>query len=335
MTVIRRITSRGIMLQLPFDIRQHAADAKPEELCLAPRIAEVLLHQGEPLKRLLRRANATRWLETHGPFGVLRVLANSARHDQADWQGRVRCFLARGCLDEVRSGHHGHHAGACDVAQRQQITGAKNYFQMRGPASVLERGDFVVKRLPFRAKDVCAGDDHIDFIGASFHGAPNFRDAFLEGGKTRRESRRDRCNMNAAALDSAPRGFHEGVINADGSDLDVKALDAKPLNEFALDRLSRLGAQSANTLVSVVAGERRQIHAGDSAQKPCGLPFLLYGSPSADGLCAALDRAGVHAHCIYPIQIQWNAAVWLELAPCAVGDGSIGRRKRASKSLAI
>src|SRR5712664_3899176 len=79
-------------------------------------------------------------------------------------------------------------------------------------------------------------------IATSFHRAPNFRDAFLERGKTRRESRRDRCNMNAATLDSAPRGFDEGVINAHGSDLDVEALDAKPLNEFALDRLSRLGA---------------------------------------------------------------------------------------------
>src|SRR5260370_33670434 len=317
------------------DIPRHAAGANPEYLCLEPRIAEFLLHQCERLKRLLRCANASGRLETHGHSSFLRVLANSARHDQADWQRGVGCFLARGCLDEVRSGHHGHRAGARDVAQRQQITGAKNYFQMRGPASVLERGDFVVKRLPFRAKDVCAGDDHVDFIGASFHRAPNFRDAFLERGKTRRESRRDRGHMDTAAFDRAPRGFDEGVINADGSDLDVEALDAKFLNEFALNRLSRLGAQSANTLVSVVAGERRQIHAGDSAQKPCGLPFHLFGSPHTYSLFSALYGAGVYAHGVHPIQIQWNAAVWLELAARVISDSRIGRRKRDSKGLAI
>src|SRR6266478_1987399 len=123
---------------------------------------------------------------------------------------------------------------------------------MRGPASGFERSNLIVERLPFCAEDVRACDDHIDFIGASFHRAPNFRDAFLEGGKTRRESSRDRGHMDTAAFDRAPRGFDEGVINADGSDLDVEALDAKFLNEIALNRLSRLGAQSANTLVSVV-----------------------------------------------------------------------------------
>src|SRR6266478_1152154 len=175
---------------------------------------------------------------------------------------------------------------------------------MRGPASGFERSNLIVERLPFCAEDVRACDDHIDFIGASFHRAPNFRDAFLEGGKTRRESSRDRGHMDTAAFDRAPRGFDEGVINADGSDLDVEALDAKFLNEIALNRLSRLGAQSANTLVSVVAGECRQIHTSHGAQKPSGLPFLLYSSPSADGLCAALDGTRVHAHGVYPIQIQ-------------------------------
>jgi len=70
-----------------------------------------------------------------------------------------------------------------------------------------------------------------------------------------------------------------------------------------LNGLPRLGAQAANTLVSIVAGERRQIHAGDGAQKPSGLPFLLYGSPRADGLCAALHGAGVYAYRVHPIQI--------------------------------
>src|SRR5260370_35947367 len=102
--------------------------------------------------------------------------------------------------------------------------------------------------------------------------------------------------MNAAALDCAPRGFDEGVINADGSDLDIEAFDAKLLNEFLLNGLSCLGAQAANTLVGVVAGEGRQMHAGDGAQEPSCLPFLRYRGPGADGLRAALLVAVWHAH---------------------------------------
>src|SRR5258708_38624256 len=126
---------------------------------------------------------------------------------------------------------------------------------MRGPASVFERGDLIVERLPFSAEDVRASYDHVDFVGAGFHRAPNFRHAFLEGRKTRRKPRGNRGNMNATAFDRTPRGFDEGVINADGSDLDIEAFDAKFLHKFVLNRLSRLGAQPADTLAGVVAGE--------------------------------------------------------------------------------
>ncbi len=203
---------------------------------------------------------------------------------------------------------------------------------MRGPASVLERCDLIVERLPFSAEDVRTCDDHVDFVGAGFHRVPDFRDAFLERRKTGRESRGDSGNMNAAAFDRAPRGFDESVINANRSDLNIEALDAKLLHEFMLNRLPRLCAQPANTLVGVVAGECRQIHAGDGAQEPSRLPFLLYRPPGADGLRAALDGAGVHAHRAHPIQIQGDTAVGLEFAPSVIGDGGIGRRNWISQS---
>ncbi len=95
----------------------------------------------------------------------------------------------------------------------------------------------------------------------------------------------------------------------------MEALDAKFLDELLLNRLSRLGTQSANAFVGVVAGKCRQIHAGYGAQKPGRLPFLLNRSPGADGLRAPLDSAGVHAHRVHPIQIQRDAAVGLEFAP--------------------
>src|SRR5260370_35369906 len=138
--------------------------------------------------------------------------------------------------------------------------------------------------------------------------------------------------MNATAFDRAPRGFDEGVINTYGSDFDIEALDAKLLLELVLNRLPRLGAQAANSLVGVIAGECRQIHAGDGAQKPSRLPFLLYRSPGADGLRAALDGAGVHAHRVHPIQIQRATAVGLEFAPSVIGNGRIGARTWISRS---
>ena len=206
---------------------------------------------------------------------------------------------------------------------------------MRRPASIFERANLIVECLPFTAEDVRACDDYVDFVGARFHRAPNFRHAFLEGRKTGWESRGDRGNMNAAALDGAPGGFDKGVINAHGSDLDIETLDAKLLLEFVLNRLPRLRAQAANTLVCVVAGECRQIHARDGSQEPSRLPFLLYRSPGADSLRAALDSTGVHAHHVHPIQIQRDAAVGLEVAPCVIGDGGIGRRNRDSRCLAL
>src|SRR5437762_1445714 len=110
------------------------------------------------------------------------------------------------------------------------------------PAGIFERGDLIIEHLPLTAEDVRAGDDHVDFVSAGFHRAPNFPDAFRERRKTGRESRGDRRNMNAAALDGPPCGFDEGVINAYRSDLDIEALDAKLLEEFLLNRLARLGA---------------------------------------------------------------------------------------------
>src|SRR5438132_3137810 len=183
---------------------------------------------------------------------------------------------------------------------------------MRGSTSVLERGDLIVQGLPFRAEDVRACNDHVDFVRAGFHRAPDFRDTFLERRKAGRESRGHRGHVNAAPLDGASRALDESVIDAHSRDLDIEAFDAQLLHEFLLKRLPRLGAQAAYTLVRIVSGERRQIHASDGTQEPSRLPFLLYRSPRTDGLRPALDSAGVHAHRAHPIQIERYAAVGLE-----------------------
>src|SRR5437588_10657246 len=172
---------------------------------------------------------------------------------------------------------------------------------MRGSTSVLERGDLIVQRLPFRAEDVRAGNDHVNLVRAGFHRAANFRDALFKRRKTGRESRGHCCHMNAAAFNGASRALDESVIDAHSRDLDIEAFDAQLLHKFLLKRLPRLGAQAAYTLVRIISGERRQIHASDGAQEPSRLPFLLYRSPRSDGLRAALDGARVHAYRVYAI----------------------------------
>jgi len=63
--------------------------------------------------------------------------------------------------------------------------------------------------------------------------------------------------MDAAAFDRAARRFHKRMINADRSHLDVEAFDAELLLQLLLNRLACFRAQAADTLVSVVSGERR------------------------------------------------------------------------------
>src|SRR5437867_12827826 len=98
---------------------------------------------------------------------------------------------------------------------------------MRGSTSVLERGDLIVQRLPFRAEDVRACNDHVNLVRAGFHRAANFRDALFKRRKTGGEPRGHCCHMNAAASTGAPRGFDEGMINAHGCDVDVETLSSK------------------------------------------------------------------------------------------------------------
>src|SRR5439155_287318 len=121
------------------------------------------------------------------------------------------------------------------------------------------------------------------------------------------------------------RRYNESVLNANGRDLDIEALDAQLLHKPLLKWLPCLGAKPANALPRVVAGKRRQIHTGDGAQEPSRLPFFLYCSPGADGLHAAFDGAGVYAHRVHPIQVQRDAAVGLEIAAGVICDGGIRR----------
>jgi hypothetical protein len=99
------------------------------------------------------------------------------------------------------------------------------------------------------------------------------------------------------------------VVDTNGSDLDLQFLNPKLLFYFLLDGAPGFRAQTANALVGVIAGKRRQIHAGNRPQKPRRLPFFFHSSSRDMGLNAALDCAGVNSDFAYPIQVEGNADV--------------------------
>src|SRR2546430_2614419 len=81
------------------------------------------------------------------------------------------------------------------------------------------------------------------------------------------------------------------------------------LEEVAADRLLCLGAQPQHVGRGVVALEGREVDAGDGAEQPGGLPFLLDGAPGRDGGGAPLHGRAVHAHRADPVEVERDARV--------------------------
>ena len=268
---------------------------------------------------MLGGANAASGLEADREAGLQRVFADGADHDEADGERGVDGLFAGGRFDEVGAGHHGDDGGAGDVAKREQIAGAENDFEVRGAAGVFEGGDFVVQGLPFGAEDVGASDDDVDFVGAGFDGAANFRDAFGERREAGGEAGADGGNANAGAFESATGGFDEKMVDADGGDFDVEGCDAEFRDEFMLQRMTAFGAEAADAFVGVVAGKSGEVHDGDGAEKPGGLVVLFYGAARAEGSGAAFDGGGVDADGFDPVEIEGDAAVRLEREIAEVG----------------
>ena len=90
---------------------------------------------------------------------------------------------------------------------------------------------------------------------------------------------------------------------------------------WSSQRAAGLGAEALDALGGVVAGERGEVHAGDGAEQPGGLPVLLDAAAGADGGGAALDGGGVDADLFDPADVERDAAVRDELA-AVQGDGN-------------
>ncbi len=233
---------------------------------------------------------------------------------------------------KVRTRHHGHPTGARHVAQRHQVAGSEDCLHVRRTCGLFKRGDLVIEGLPLAVEDVRAGDDDVDFLRAGFDAAVNLFDALGQRRKACRESCGNSGDGNAGAFERSNSRLNKRVVDADGADGEMQVLNTEAFNNVTLERVARLGAESADAVGRVVAAQGGQVHAGDGAKQPCCLRFLLYGAPRNMSRRAPLNSAGVDAYALDPVQIEGNAPVGFEGAPIQDdGDGLDSMRRGAGR----
>jgi hypothetical protein len=82
------------VLQLALDVREQSTGAEPEQIWTQPPIAQLVLHQRQPIERLPGGANTAGGLESDQLPGALTVVSNSSSHHQPNRQGGIDVFLA-------------------------------------------------------------------------------------------------------------------------------------------------------------------------------------------------------------------------------------------------
>ena len=94
MTIFGRVAACCMMLQLPLNVSQQTTGAEAEKFCPHPRRTYFLLHHGQPVERLLRRADSAGRFKSNCHSSLLSIFANGAHHDQAHGQRGVGWLLA-------------------------------------------------------------------------------------------------------------------------------------------------------------------------------------------------------------------------------------------------
>ena len=110
-------------------------------------------------------------------------------------------------------------------------------------------------------------------------------------------------------FERAHRVGDAGVIDADRAGRDAEVADAERVEQVLAHRLTGFRAQPLDVAGSVVAGEGRQVDAGDRPQQPRRLPVLLDRAARAQRRGAAFGRAQVDAGAVDPAQIERDARV--------------------------
>src|SRR5882762_101467 len=313
MAMGRRVAARHEVLELALDVGQQRTGPKPEQRRPEPAVAELFLHKDEPIERLLGSADATGRLEPDRRPGPQLVFTDHARHDDAHRQHRVDRFLARGRLDEIGAGHHRHHAGAGDIRECRQVAGAEDRLHVRAAAGIAERADLGVERRPVAGQDIRARDDDVDLLRARRNGRLDLLEPLREGTESRGEAGRYGGHRNPRAFERRDRSGDERVIDADRANLDIEIADAERVDQVLAQRATGLGAEPQHVAGRVVALQRRQVHAGDRAQQPRGLPFLLYGTARWDGGGAAFHGAAIDAQRADDVEIERQTGIAIVL----------------------
>src|SRR5213076_1270002 len=206
MTVRRGVSPRDEVLELPLDVGEQRRGAEPEQVVAQPAIAQLLLHEDEPVERLLRLADPARRLEPDGVAGVLMVIADLPRHHHADREGGVHRLLAGGRLDEVRARHHRDLAGARHVRERREVAGAEDHLHVRLAARFSKLPNLFVQRIPVSGERMRPGDHHVDLPRSGCHRCANLVNPLGQGIEPRREPGRDRGHRAAGALEGGDGG---------------------------------------------------------------------------------------------------------------------------------
>ena len=181
---------------------KQAARPKAKQLCSQPRWAQLFFDHRQPVNGLLRGAYAARGFESDRHSGLQGVLTDGASHHQANRQRCVGWLFAGRSLDEVSARHHRDDAGPRDVAQRQQVSRAKNHLHVRRSTSLLERCHLVVKGLPAAAKYMGTCDNDIDLVGAGLDRAANLRDPLRQRRQARGKTGGNGGDTDSAALEA-------------------------------------------------------------------------------------------------------------------------------------
>src|SRR5256885_4377017 len=144
MVMRRGIAPGHKVLELALDVGEQRRGTEPEQTGPQPALAQLFLHEDEPVERLFRLADPARRLEPARASRALVIVADLSRHDHADGEGRVHCFFTGGRLDEVRPGHHRDLAGARHVHEGRQVARAEDHLHVGVAAGLAEGAHLVV-----------------------------------------------------------------------------------------------------------------------------------------------------------------------------------------------
>src|SRR5262249_6477628 len=93
---------------------------------------------------------------------------------------------------------------------------------------------------------------------------------------------------------------------------DSELLDTQLLSEILLERMFCLCTQAPHPFLGVIAGERSQVHAGNGAQQPGGLPVFFHGAPGYVRLRTTFHGTRVHTNFAYPLEVERYSCVGQE-----------------------